>query len=107
MSAGPARRSKTPRSIANAAAGKRATTTHPYFVLLDAMAEGAVLLKADGAILFANRGFASMTGSSLEILRGSLIQRIASPADRAALEAFLREGHLDRTAREFYLMPAT
>jgi signal transduction histidine kinase len=107
MKASPARRSKARRSIAHAAIAAPADLAHPYFVLLDAMADGAVLLTADGAILFANRSFVSMAGASLETLRGSPIQQIASPADRAALEDFLREGHLDRTAREFCLMPAT
>jgi PAS domain S-box-containing protein len=106
MRASPARRSKSPRSLANAAKGTLPDTAHPYFVLLDAMADGAVLLKADGAILFANRSFVSMAGASLETLRGSPIQLIAAPPDRAALEAFLREGHLDRTAREFLMTPA-
>ena len=104
MRASPARRSKSPRSIANAATGVPGTS-HPYFVLLDAMADGAVLLTSDGTILFANRSFAAMTGASLEALRGSAILDIASPTDREALEAFLREGHLDRTAREFVLTP--
>jgi PAS domain S-box-containing protein len=69
------------------------------------MADGAVLLNADGVILFANRSFVAMAGASPETLRGSPIQQIATPADRARLDAFLREGHLDRTAREFLMTP--
>ena len=107
MKASPARRSKSSRSLANAAPGTLADATHPYFVLLDAMADGAVLLKADGEILFANRSFVSIAGASLETLRGSSIQKIASPAHGTALDAFLQEGHLDRTAGEFLLTPAT
>lgn len=106
MKASSARRSKTPRSIANVPLATPAGAKHPYFVLLDAMSDGAVLVKEDGAILFANRSFASMAGSSPETLRGSPLQQIALPADRAALETFLREGHLDRTALEFCLVPA-
>ena len=107
MKVSPARRTKSRRSVGNAAAATGAGATHPYFVLLDAMADGAVLLKADGAILFANRSFTAMTGASLAALRDSLMQQIVSAGDRDALEAFLREGHLDRTAREFLLAPAT
>jgi signal transduction histidine kinase len=105
MRASPARRSTSSRSAAKSAAAAPAASAHPYFVLLDAMADGAVLLKPDGEILFANRSFVTMAGASLDTLRGTPIQRIASRADGAALDAFLLEGHLDRTAREFVLTP--
>lgn len=104
MKASPARRSKSPRSIANAATSTPATP-HPCFVLLDAMADGAVLLTARGEILFANRSFVAMTGVSKEALHSSPIRDIASLGERRALDEFLRQGHLDRTAREFLLAP--
>lgn len=78
---------------------------HPYFVLLDAMGDGAVLLATDGAILFGNRSFEQVDAKSAgagtggattvlmaivtdltdrkaaEVTRGRLIQQVISAED--------------------------
>ena len=76
---------------------------HPYFVLLNAMSDGAALLESGGAILFCNRSFAEIAGAPLETLRGSTFQRLVSSAERASFEEFLRDGSAQRVTREFKL----
>jgi signal transduction histidine kinase len=78
--------------------------THPYFVLLNAMSDGATLLEPAGAILFGNRSFGDIAGAPVETLRGSLFQRLVVPAQRSGFEQFLGEGSRQRVAREFALM---
>ncbi len=77
---------------------------HPYFVLLDAMSDGAVLLDPGGAILFGNRAFGEIAGKSVETLRGSGFQRLIVPAERTSFDAFLGEGSRQGGAREFALL---
>jgi len=76
---------------------------HPYFVLLDAMSDGATLLEPDGAILFCSRSFGDITGVSLESLRGTKFQRLVVSGERASFEELLREGASRQVAREFRL----
>lgn len=78
--------------------------THPYFVLLNAMSDGATLLEPGGAILFGNRSFGDIAGAPVETLRGSMFQRLVVSAQRSSFEEFLREGSRQRVAREFALM---
>ena len=78
--------------------------THPYFVLLNAMSDGAALLEPDGAILFGNRSFCDIAGAQLETLRGSMFQRLVASAERAGCEEFLRAGATHKVAREFALL---
>jgi signal transduction histidine kinase len=78
--------------------------THPYFVLLNAMNDGAALLELDGAILFGNRSFAGIAGVPVETLRASMFQRLVVSAQRSSFEAFLREGARQKVAREFALI---
>jgi PAS domain S-box-containing protein len=78
--------------------------THPYFVLLDAMSDGAALLESGGAILFCNRSFGEIAGAPLETLRGSTLQRLVVSAERASFEEFLLEGSRQKVAREFALV---
>jgi signal transduction histidine kinase len=78
--------------------------THPYFVLLNAMSDGATLLESGGAILFGNRSFGDIAGAPVETLRGSMFQRLVVSAERSSFEEFLREGSRQKVAREFALM---
>jgi signal transduction histidine kinase len=78
-------------------------STHPYFVLLDAMSDGTALLAPSGEILFANRGLGSMTGVDANTLRGSSLERMVIPDDRPAVALFLRGGGRQVTTREFLL----
>ncbi len=77
--------------------------THPYHVLLNAMSDGAALLDPDGTILFGNRRLAEMGRLPLQSLRGSRFQQLVVPAERASLEALLREGAGRNAAGEFAL----
>ena len=76
--------------------------THPYHVLLNAMSDGAALLSSDGTILFGNRRLAEIAHAPLERLRGSSFPQFAAPAERARLDAFVREGRAG--GREFAIM---
>jgi signal transduction histidine kinase len=76
---------------------------HPYFVLLDAMSDGAALLTPNGEILFANRGLGAMTGVNAATLRGTALGLVVIPADRAAVGEFLLEGARGMASRDFWL----
>jgi signal transduction histidine kinase len=78
--------------------------THPYYVLLNAMSDGAALLEPGGEILFGNRSFGDIAGAPVETLRGSMFQRLVAAAERPSFEGFLREGPRQNVAREFALM---
>lgn len=78
-------------------------TAHPYFVLLDAMGDGAVLLQPGGAILFGNRSFGKIAGVPLATLRGSLFQQLVAPPERSGFEKLLLDGARRKAAREFML----
>ena len=62
---------------------------HPYFLLLDAMGDGAALLDRSGAMLFGNRTLGDMVGVSVEALHGSTFQRLLAKAERPAFRALL------------------
>jgi PAS domain S-box-containing protein len=47
---------------------------HPYRILLEEMVEGALAINLDGVILFANKRFAKMVGTTLSKVMGSKIQ---------------------------------
>jgi signal transduction histidine kinase len=64
--------------------------THPYFVLLNAMDDGALLLGPRGEILFGNLSFAELAGAPIEKLRATPLQRLVVPAERPVLERLMR-----------------
>jgi two-component system CheB/CheR fusion protein len=65
---------------------------HSYRVFLEAMHEGAATLGTDGTLLYCNRRFAEIVATPLEDVIGGSIHRFVRAADRAALDAILREG---------------
>jgi signal transduction histidine kinase len=77
--------------------------THPYFVLLDAISDGAALIAPSGEILFANRSLGSMTRVDPDELRGSMLEAIVIPRERAGVGPFLLGGDRQVTSREFLL----
>jgi signal transduction histidine kinase len=77
--------------------------THPYFVLLNAMGDGAALVEPDGTILFGNRSFADIAGVPVATLRGSAFQQLVVPEERSSFEKFLAAGSVQRVAQEFAL----
>ncbi|MHB8879119.1 MAG: sensor histidine kinase [Myxococcaceae bacterium] len=63
-----------------------------YRVLVEKMTEGAVTLRDDGTVLYANSRFARLVGTPLErVIGASLFPRVA-PEHRHQVEALLREG---------------
>jgi PAS domain S-box-containing protein len=79
---------------------------HPYFVLLDAMSDGAALLELDGTILFGNRSLGDIAGKAVGKLRGSKLQRLVAPADRSSFEESLRAQSMQNIAREYSFVTA-
>ena len=61
----------------------------PYRTIIENMGEGAVTLRPDGLILYANRQFAAMLDSPLEDLLGSDLISRAAPSDMETLKRFL------------------
>ncbi len=79
--------------------------THPYFVLLNAMGDGAALLEPNGAVLFANRSLGDMTGMPVDALRGVGFHGLVAAEDRPTFETFLRKSATTTVvAREFALL---
>jgi two-component system, NarL family, sensor kinase len=62
---------------------------HVYRVLMESMNEGALILTADGVILYANQSFAGMIKRPLEQVLGSPFDRCLSGPDQAAVRPFL------------------
>jgi PAS domain S-box-containing protein len=80
--------------------------THPYFVLLNAMNDGAALLEPSGAILFGNRSLGKLAGSSVSRLRGERFQQLIVPAQRSNFRAFLLAAALRPITVEYTLRTA-
>ncbi len=77
--------------------------THPYYVLLDAMSDGAALLDPAGTILFGNRRLAEIVRSPLGRLSGGRLQQFIAPAERPGFEGLLRACAERSGAGEFAL----
>lgn len=79
--------------------------SHPYFVLLNAMSDGAAILDRDGTILFGNLRLGTIAGrGKVEKLRGSLFRTLVAPRDRSGFEIFLRDGFAQTDTHEFTLL---
>jgi PAS domain S-box-containing protein len=63
---------------------------HAYRVLIECMNEGALILTADGVILYANQSFASMVKCRLEQAMGSSFHRFLSVANQGVLRPLLK-----------------
>ncbi|MGA2177251.1 MAG: ATP-binding protein [Verrucomicrobiota bacterium] len=63
---------------------------HAYRVLIECMNEGALILTADGVILYANQCFARMVKRPLERVLGSSFHRVLSVANQAVLRPLLK-----------------
>ena len=75
--------------------------TEPYHVLLNAMTDGAVLLAADGTILFGNRRFGEIARAPLAGLIGSHFQRLLTGEGRDIFVALLGQGGREVNSGEF------
>jgi PAS domain S-box-containing protein len=65
------------------------TADQPYRLMVEQMAEGALTLSADGAILYCNARFAEMLGQSPVGIVGQTFETFVSPDDRAHTQALL------------------
>jgi two-component system NarL family sensor kinase len=74
---------------------------HAYRVLIECMNEGALILTADGLILYANQSFARMVKRPLEQVLGSSFHSFLSVADQAVLRPLLK-----RTAKSGFKIQA-
>jgi PAS domain S-box-containing protein len=63
---------------------------HAYRVLIESMNEGALTLKTDKMILYANQCFARMVKGALEQVTGSSFRRFLSAEDRATLRRLMK-----------------
>ena len=64
----------------------------PYRALVEQMHEGAVTLTLEGAVIYANRGFARLVDVPLEQVIGSSINRFVASEDHAVLDPLIRSG---------------
>src|SRR4029450_9118356 len=71
----------------------------PYRMMVESMAEGALSLTIDGAILYANARFAELVGRDLDQIIGASITRFVAPDDAARFDEAMRRA-CDSTARE-------
>jgi PAS domain S-box-containing protein len=62
---------------------------HSYRMLMEDMSEGALVLTAEGVILYANRRFAEMIKTPLEKVIGSAIHTWIAPAEQKIFQALL------------------
>jgi PAS domain S-box-containing protein len=63
---------------------------HAYRVLIECMNEGALILAADGVMLYANQSFARMVKRPLEQVLGSSFHRVLSVTNQAVLRPLLK-----------------
>ena len=71
----------------------------PYRTMVETMAEGALSLTTDGAILYANARFAQLVGCELDQIIGASITGFVAPHDATRFDEALRRA-CDGTARE-------
>ena len=71
----------------------------PYRTMVETMAEGALSLATDGAILYANARFAELIGGDLDQIIGASIAGFVAPHDAARFDEALRRA-ADSTTRE-------
>ena len=63
----------------------------PYRVLVEQMQEGAVMLSADGTILYANERAAQLLGAQVEHMVGSAFSAFVLDGQHVRLQELLRE----------------
>src|ERR1043166_5565779 len=63
---------------------------HAYRVLIESMNEGALMLTADGVILYANQSFAKMVKLPLKQVMGRSFHRFLSATKQAVLRPLLK-----------------
>jgi diguanylate cyclase (GGDEF)-like protein/PAS domain S-box-containing protein len=74
-----------------------------YRTLIENMSEGALTLTPEGLILYANRRFAQMLGSTLEKVIGSEIHTWVAPESRPVLQVLLQKEAVANRSEELFL----
>ncbi len=72
----------------------------PYRLIIEEMNEGAVVLSADGIILYCNRRFAELVSASLEQIAGSTFIRFVAESDKPKYDVLLHAGLKERRSGE-------
>jgi len=76
----------------SASSSMRASVEHPFRLMIERMAEGAVTLAIDdGRILYCNRAFGRMLGRTPDSLIGRRIAELLAPRDEDVVSALWRE----------------
>jgi PAS domain S-box-containing protein len=63
-----------------------------YRTIIEAMSEAALILGADGTLLYCNGRFAELVGQPLETVMGTCVQRYVEAQDLPAFERILEQG---------------
>lgn len=74
-----------------------------YRQLIETMSEGAVVLAADGHILYCNARLAEMLGLPLDRVLGTAFRDYMPPADRQAVDAILNQARTESSRQEINL----
>jgi len=90
--------------VVSGARGKHLLTMqdaeHSYRQLIDNLSEGVITLTSEGIILYANRRFADLLKSALELVMGSTLSQWMAPGSGGTLDALLRNrGRSELTLR--------
>jgi PAS domain S-box-containing protein len=72
----------------------------PYRLIIEEMNEGAVVLSADGIILYCNRRFAELVSASLEQIMGSNYTRFVAESDKPKFDVLLQAGLKGKSSGE-------
>ncbi len=79
---------------------------HAYRSLIEQMGEGAVTIKAGGAIDYCNRGFADMLARPLEQIIGTMARRYVAQADQPTFASLLHQAWASSVQGEVGLIAA-
>ncbi len=74
-----------------------ASAETPYRIVLEEMAEGAVVINSSGNILYCNKSFADLFSIAINRIVGSNILKLVSNADKLKLTRMIEEGLKGRT----------
>lgn len=96
--------------VIDSAEGPRIYSLHrndqAYRSIVEHMSEGAVAVDGDGLILYCNRRFAGMLGTSPEALLAQEFQSLVAPADLRRFHRLMEAGRATPAAVELVLMPS-
>jgi diguanylate cyclase (GGDEF)-like protein/PAS domain S-box-containing protein len=93
--------------LVSSAAGERVLTLEgtesAYRLLVEAMSEGATILRDKGMLLYCNGRLAAMLNAPLERVMGESLFRFVVPAERKELHRLLQQGSREVCAGNFML----